>query len=72
METNKAAEKTIQVKAFGRIGRYRVMIESDGTVRVWDSIAGYYTRCHGMTPAQERRIARSRLAVSAPPRKGRR
>lgn len=29
-------------------------------VRVWDSIAGYFTTCHNLTPAQERSV-RSRL-----------
>ena len=61
METKKATERTVRAKCFGRIGNYRVMVESDRTIRVWDSVAGHYTRCHGMTPAQERRLS-TRLA----------
>jgi len=31
---------------------YRAIVESDGTVRVWDSVAGSYTTCHSLTPRQ--------------------
>ena len=40
----------------GMLGTYRFTVDPDGTVRVWDSIAGHYTRCHGMTPREESRI----------------
>ena len=33
---------------------YRAKVDSDGTVRVWDSVAGHYTTCHALTPAQTR------------------
>lgn len=55
-------------------GTYRAQVDTDGAVRVWDSIAGHYTRCHSLTPAQiasaQRRsgwaaIARARRAVDA-------
>jgi len=38
-------------------GTYRAIVDADGTVRVYDSVAGHYTRCHSLTP---RRIARAR------------
>lgn len=38
-------------------GSYRAIVDTDGTVRVWDSVAGHYTRCHSLSP---RRIARAR------------
>jgi len=31
---------------------YRAIVEADGTVRVWDSVAGHYTACHSLTPRQ--------------------
>jgi hypothetical protein len=55
-------------------GTYRAQVDTDGTVRDWDSVAGHYTRCHSLTPAQitsaQRRsgwaaIARARRAVDA-------
>lgn len=35
---------------------YRAIVDADGTVRVWDSVAGHYTTVHALTPAQERHI----------------
>lgn len=35
-------------------GTYLAIVDDDGTVRVWDSVAGHYTRCHSLTPAQIR------------------
>lgn len=57
------ATKTITVRnAFSaERGTYRAIVDTDGTVRVWDSVAGYYTRCHALTPGQVR-SARARWA----------
>jgi len=41
----------------------RVAVESDGSVLVWDSIAGHYTRCHSLGASAVRRIRR--LAVAS-------
>ena len=37
-----------RAKAFSRRGieHIRCQVDDDGTVRVWDSGAGYYTSCH--------------------------
>lgn len=40
---------------------YRASVSADGTVRVYDSVAGHYTTCHSLTPAQERYV-RARAA----------
>jgi len=42
---------TMMTKAFSAEARstYRIAVDEDGTVRVWDSVAGHYTRLHGMT-----------------------
>ena len=58
-------EITIRCKAFSGEGvrTHRVMVDEDGTVRVWDSVAGHYTVCHSLSPRSQRRIAR--LAAEA-------
>lgn len=37
---------------------YRACVESDGTVSVYDDVAGHYTTCHALTPRQIARIRR--------------
>ena len=32
-------------------GTYRAVVDEDGSVRVYDSVAGHYTTCHALTPA---------------------
>lgn len=58
-DAGQTVEITARAKAFSGQGvrAHRMMI-SDGTVRVWDSIAGHYTTCHVMSAATQRRIAR--------------
>ncbi len=47
-----------RAKAFSGEGikMNKFLVKSDGTVKAWDSIAGYYTSVHGMSPAVERRL----------------
>lgn len=58
-----AAIEAIQLMARAKpftsepVGEYRFSVESDGTVRVWDSVAGHYTLCHSLTSRSARRIA---------------
>lgn len=49
---------TIRAKAFAGEGirTHRVAVDTDGVVRVWDSVAGYYTTCHSLGRAAIRRI----------------
>lgn len=35
--------------------------DESNVVRVWDSVAGYFTTCHNLTPAQEKSV-RARIA----------
>lgn len=65
---------TVRNAFAGETGTYRAQVDTDGTVRVWDSVAGHYTRCHSLTAAQiasaQRRsgwaaVARARRAVDA-------
>lgn len=47
----------IRAKAFAHEGvrMNRVMVEADGSVLVWDCVAGHYTRCHSMSESATRR-----------------
>lgn len=57
---------TMSTKAFSGYGRgtYRLQVDADGTVRVWDSIAGHFTACHSMS-ARSQQIARRRALRGA-------
>lgn len=54
--------KTIRVRAKVFTGRgietVLAMVELDGTVKVYDPIAGHYTRCHSISPQTQARIRR--------------
>ena len=49
---------TTRAAAFAGQGvrEHRFLVETDGTVRVWDAIAGYYTICHSLSSAAQARI----------------
>ena len=51
---------TIFAAAFtGETSRHHdVMVDANGTVRVWDSIGGIYTALHNLTNAEEERARR--------------
>lgn len=53
-------EKTIttRAKAFtgGKVQPIRCMVDADGTVRVYDDVAGYYTTVHSLSQSAQRRI----------------
>ena len=41
---------TIRARAFqGILETVRCSVEADGTVRVYDDVAGHYTRCHSLS-----------------------
>jgi hypothetical protein len=46
---------TIFAKAFAgeRVNHQRCLVEKDGTVRVYDHCAGYYTTCHELSEAHQ-------------------
>ena len=56
---------TTRARAFaGRpIEEVRCRLEPDGTVLVWDSVAGHFTRCHSLVKSAVGRIRR--LAAKA-------
>lgn len=49
---------TARARFFGKIETRKCMVDEDGSILVWDNIAGHYTRCHRLSPRTERRIAR--------------
>ena len=51
-------ELTFRAKAFAGEGirEHRVRVDTHGTVRVWDSVAGHYTTCHSLSESAIRRI----------------
>lgn len=61
---------TARCKAFSAEGvrHNRCLVEPDGAVLVWDSVAGQYTRCHSLTFKALRRIRK--LAGWVQPREG--
>lgn len=36
----------------------RFQVDADGTIRVYDSVAGHYTTCHSMSERSQARIRR--------------
>lgn len=52
---------TIRAKAFSGEGvrSQRVLVEADGTVLVWDSVAGHYTHCHSMSEQDQARARKA-------------
>ena len=56
--TTSTVEIEATVKAFSGEGRrsHKLSVSQDGTVRVWDSVAGDYTTCLSMSPATQARI----------------
>ena len=47
------------------MAEYSVRVDADDSVRVWDDIAGHYTRCHSLSVASQRRIARKTRGTAA-------
>jgi hypothetical protein len=65
MTTKSDREITMRCKAFSGEGvrTNRLRVESDGTVAVWDSVAGHYTACHSLSDSARRR---ARTLATAP------
>lgn len=47
-------EKTVNVKIWN--GTYPAYADADGTVRVYDPVAGHFTTCHRLTENQKRYV----------------
>jgi hypothetical protein len=55
---NQSTEITARAKAFSGQGvrEHRFLVSEDGAVRVWDSVAGYFTACHSLSASAQARI----------------
>lgn len=53
-----SVEITLRAKAFKGEGVKvnRFSVAPNGTVRVWDNVAGNFTTCHSLSPKMEARI----------------
>lgn len=53
-----STEITARAKAFSHEGikNHKFCVNADGTVLVWDSLAGYFTTCHSLSKSAEARI----------------
>ncbi len=49
-----------------RVAAHKVRVETDGSVTVWDEVAGHYTRCHVLSEPTCRRIRRLAAARRVP------
>lgn len=61
----KTIEIEAKVKAFSCEStprHHRLSVSPDGTVRVYDDVAGYYTTCHSMSAATQRRVRKLAIA----------
>lgn len=58
MTTTSRIQFTSRCKAFSGepMQIYRICVDSDGTVSVWDSVAGHYTTCHALSERQQQRL----------------
>jgi hypothetical protein len=55
---------TVKIEARARafcgegVRTHKFEVEPDGTVLVWDSVAGHYTLCHSLSDSAQARIRR--------------
>lgn len=64
--TNTGDKKiTARANAFGYMDEHKFLIESDGSVLVWDRIAGHYTRCHSLSKSARSRLVKLSQKVAA-------
>ena len=55
--TNDVILTAVRCAAFGgKVGTHDVSVSWTGIVRVYDNVAGYFTTCHSLSKAAERRI----------------
>jgi hypothetical protein len=57
---------TMRCRAFTGEGirKNRIRVDADGTVRVFDAVAGYYTTCHVLGAAAQRRAKRMAAQIA--------
>ena len=66
--TTATIEITARAKAFSSEGvrEHKFYVDlSDGSVRVWDSVAGHYTNSNGLSESAKKRIVKLAKQVAA-------
>lgn len=64
--TQTATIVNLRCKAFALEGvREHLVMVTDAEVRVWDEVAGYFTRCHSMMPSAQRKARKLATAAKA-------
>jgi len=60
MSSTTSIEITARAKAFSgeAVRQHKFCVQSDGSVLVWDSVAGHYTQCHSLSKSVKKRIAK--------------
>ena len=63
VKQNQDVELTVRCKAFSSEGvrSNRLLVEANGTIRVFDSVAGHYTTVHAIGKATESKIRKLAL-----------
>ena len=49
MKTNRTIEAKVKAFTGQGVRTHSLSVSHDGTVRVWDDVAGHYTTCHCMS-----------------------
>ncbi len=60
MSNTTAVQITARAKAFSGEGvrQHKFRLELDGSVLVWDAVAGHYTQCHSLSESAKKRIVK--------------
>lgn len=66
-QTQTTISGTARAKFFSGNGieTCNVELHPDGSIWVWDSVAGHYTPCHSLSASAAKRIARRLRAIHA-------
>lgn len=58
--SNPTIEIEARAKAFSSEGvrEHKFQVEATGEVRVWDAVAGYFTKCHSLSDSAKKRIVK--------------
>lgn len=65
MTNNDDTEFTARARAFSGEGvrAHRFLLSAEGTLRIWDPVAGHFTTCHDLSAGQ---VARLKVRARGP------
>jgi hypothetical protein len=64
-QTTKRFDVTIHKTAGKRLDFTYASVDADGTIRVFDDVAGHYTTCHGLNEATQDKVRAASLNYAA-------